>query len=160
MPNLVAFNTEHPQTTTDARHVPTPSRTARNRLRSVAADSVPDPHQPLGLVGGYPCRTDPPPPGGFFVPFAVSVAPARASEEANRRPANPRQRTTSGLECSRGQQRTEREKRRKARLERRLPEGRAQEDKAGNRANTGGTGKKNPNRIRVGISHYGGAGGN
>ena len=56
MPILVAFNTEHPQTTTDARHVPTPSCTARNRLRSVAADSVPDPHQPFGLVGGYPGR--------------------------------------------------------------------------------------------------------
>ena len=38
--------------------------------------------------------------------------------------------------------------------------GRAQEAEARNRVNTGGTGKKNPNRIRVGISHYGGAGGN
>ena len=112
-----------------------------------------------GRLALIPCRTDPPPQGGFFAPFAVSVAPARASEEANRWPANPRQHTTSGLECSRGQQRTEREKRRNARLERRLPVGHAQEDKAGNRANTGGTGKKNPNRIRVGISHYGGAGG-
>lgn len=57
-------------------------------------------------------------------------------------------------------QRTEREKRRNARLDRRLSEGHAQEDKAGNRANTGGKGKKNPNRMRVGISHYGGSGGN
>lgn len=56
-------------------------------------------------------------------------------------------------------QRTEREKRRNARLDRRLSEGHAQEDKAGNRANTGGKGKKNPNRMRVGISHYGGSGG-
>jgi hypothetical protein len=38
----------------DARHVPTPSCTARNRLRSVAADSVPDPYQPFGLVVWYP----------------------------------------------------------------------------------------------------------
>ncbi len=30
----------------------------------------------------------------------------------------------------------------------------------GYHANTGGTGKKNPNRIRVGISHYGGGGRN
>jgi hypothetical protein len=93
------------------------------------------------------------------MPFAVSVACSRASEEANQWPANPRQHTTSGLECSRGQQRTEREKRRKVRRERQLREVRAQEAKAGNRTNTGGTGKKNPNRIRVGISHYGGAGG-
>ena len=92
--------------------------------------------------------------------FKAKVAPARAIEEANRRLASPHQHTTSGLECSRGRQRTEREKRRNARLERRLPEGCAQEARAGNRANTGGTGKKNPNRIRVGISHYGGGGGN
>src|SRR5690606_18437258 len=102
----------------------------------------------------------PPPQGGFFAPFAISVAPARAGEEANRWPANPRKSTTSGRECSRGQQRTERENRRKVRRERRPPAGHAQEARAGNRANTGGTGKKNPNRIRVGISHYGGAGGN
>lgn len=66
------------------------------------------------------------------------------AEEANRRPANPLQHKTSGPECSRGQQRTEREKQRKARLERRLPEDHAQEVKARNRANTGGTGKKIP----------------
>jgi hypothetical protein len=42
--------------------------------------------------------------------FAVSVARSRADEDANRWPANPRRHTTSGLECSRGQQRTEREK--------------------------------------------------
>ena len=36
---------------------------------------------------------------------------------------NPRQHTTSGLECSRGQQRTEREKRRNAHLEMPLREG-------------------------------------
>jgi hypothetical protein len=71
-----------------------------------------------------------------------------------------RQCTTSGLECSRGPQRTEREKRRKARLGRRLTVGHAQKDKAGNRANTGGTGKKNPNRIRVGTLGIGGAGRN
>jgi hypothetical protein len=91
-----------------------------------------------------------PPQGGFFVPFAISVAPARASEAANRRPANPRQHTTSGLECSRGQQRTEREKRRNAHRKLQIPEGRAQEAKAGNRANTGVSGKKkalSPNRV-------------
>jgi hypothetical protein len=92
----------------------------------------------------------------FFAPFAVSVARARAIEEANPSPVNPRQLTTLGLECSRGQQRTERERLREARMERRLPQERAQDAKARNRANTGGTGKKNPNRIRVGISHYGG----
>ena len=37
--------------------------------------------------------------------------------------------------------------------------GRAQEAKVRNRANTGGTGKKNPYLIRVGISNYGGAAG-
>ncbi|EGO82897.1 hypothetical protein XFEB_00229 [Xylella fastidiosa EB92.1] len=36
----------------------------------------------------------------------------------------------------------------------------SKEVRAVNRANTGGTGKKNPNRIRVGISHYGGGGRN
>ena len=61
--------------------------------------------------------------------------------------------------AQRNTQRTEREKRRNARLEWQLRDARAQEAKAENRANTGGTGKKNPNRIRVGISHYGGAGG-
>jgi len=94
---------------------------------------------------------DTPPQGGFFVPFAVSVARSRAGEEANRRPANPRRYTTSGLECSRGQQRTEREKRRNGHLERRLPEGRAQEAKARNRANTGVPGRKKPNRERLGF---------
>jgi len=66
------------------------------------------------------------------------------AEEANRWSANPLQHTTSGLEYSRGQQRTEIEKQRKARLERRLPEDRTQEAKARNRANTGGTDKEIP----------------
>ena len=64
------------------------------------------------------------------------------------------------LECSRGQQKTGRENGPKVRRKRRIGVGRAQEARAGNRANTGGTGKKNPNRIGVGILSIGGAGGN
>lgn len=92
----------------------------------------------------HPCLADTPLQSGFLLPFAVSVAPARASEEANRWPENPRQHTTSGLECSSGQQRTEGENGRKVRREQRLPEGHAQGETVGNRANTGRTGKKIP----------------
>ncbi len=86
--------------------------------------------------------------------------PDRASEEVSRWPENLCQHTTSGLECARGQQRSEwkdggmcarngdfgrevlkRGKGRKPRQHR-------------------GNGQKNPNRIRVGISHYGGGGRN
>lgn len=57
-----------------------PANTAPGRL-------APGAHQPH--VQGHPCCTDTPQQGGFLCLFAVSVAPAGASEEANRSPANP-----------------------------------------------------------------------
>ena len=115
--------------------------------QEVPAQAAAQPHLPWGVVAqGQLVHPTPRRRKAAFVPFAISVAPARASEEANRWPANPRQHTTPDLECSRGQQRTEREKRRNAHRKRQIREGRAQEAKAGNRANTGVSGKKNPNR--------------
>lgn len=86
---------------------------------------------------------------------ATSPGKILPPQEANRWPANPRQHTTSGLECSRGQQRTER-KRAKS------PPGTATSGGACSRGHGRkprqhrGNGQKKSQPVRVGISHDGG----
>ena len=89
--------------------------------------------------------------------LCLSLSRSRPPEQAKKQTDGPQTRANTRLLALNAQEgsREQRESGRKVRRERRLPEGHAQEDTAGNLANTGGTGKKNPNRIRVGISHYG-----
>ena len=103
---------------------------------------------------------DTPPQGDFFTSFAFSVAFSRAGEEANRWPANPRQSTTSGLECSRGQQRTEREKRGKSVPGMATSGGVCSRGQGPKPRQHWGNGQKKTQPIRVGFLSIGGAGGN
>ena len=78
--------------------------------------------------------------------FCFSLSRSRAPEQAKKQTDEPQTRANTRLQALNAQEgsREQKEKRPKVRRERQLPEVRAQEAKAGNRTNTGGTGKKIP----------------
>lgn len=82
-----------------------------------------------------------------------SVATATGVANHNRPSLNPRQQRKRPRERSRDHQRKRRTERRRWGQEHRLRRGGAREARPETRANTGGTGKKNPNRERLGF-HY------